>query len=160
MSTLPSSSPRPARRTRLLVWIIAFKAAKSILLTTLAIALLTTRHSDPVALLMRLALTIHLPASSRLLDRAITALSTLTVSQQTTLAVTAFAYAVLMAAEGIALSLRKPWARWFTVVASSSLVPVEIYEIVREVHPMRVVVLVINVAIVVYLWRRKEIFDG
>jgi uncharacterized membrane protein (DUF2068 family) len=47
-----------------------------------------------------------------------------------------------------------------TVVASSSLVPVEIYEIVREVHPIRVVVLVINVAIVVHLWRRKEIFDG
>jgi Predicted membrane protein (DUF2127) len=65
---------------------------------------------------------------------------------QTTLAVTSFAYAILMGAEGLALSLRKPWARWFTVIASSSLVPVEIYEIVREVHPIRVVVLVINVS--------------
>jgi uncharacterized membrane protein (DUF2068 family) len=157
---LPSSSPPPTRRSGLLVWIIAFKAAKSVVLTALGIALLSTRHSDPVALVMRLALTIHLPASSRLLDRAIGSLSTLTVSRQTTLAVTAFAYAILMAAEGVALSFRKPWARWFTVVASSSLVPVEVYEIVREVHRVRVLVLVINVAIVVYLWRRKEIFEG
>jgi uncharacterized membrane protein (DUF2068 family) len=133
---------------------------KSVVLTALGIALLATRHSDPVALVMRLALTIHLPASSRLLDRAIAALSTLTVSRQTTLAITAFAYAILMAAEGVALSLRKPWARWFTVVASSSLVPIEVYEIVREVHPVRILVLIINVAIVVYLWRRREIFDG
>jgi uncharacterized membrane protein (DUF2068 family) len=133
---------------------------KSVVLTALGIALLATRHSDPVALMMRLALTIHLPASSRILDRAIASLSTLTVSQQTTLAVTAFAYAILMAAEGVALSFRKPWARWFTVVASSSLVPVEVYEIVRELHPVRVLVLVINIAIVVYLWRRTEIFDG
>jgi uncharacterized membrane protein (DUF2068 family) len=133
---------------------------KSVVLTALGIALLATRHSDPVALAMRLALTIHLPASSRLLDRAIAALSTLTVSRQTTLAITAFAYAILMAAEGVALSLRKPWARWFTVVASSSLVPIEVYEIVREVHPVRILVLIINVAIVVYLWRRREIFDG
>jgi uncharacterized membrane protein (DUF2068 family) len=160
MSTLPSSSHRPVRRSGLLGWIIAFKAMKSVVLTALGVALLTTRHSDPVAVLMRLALAIHLPASSHLLDRAITALSTLTVSQQTTLAVTAFAYAALMAAEGIALSVRKPWARWFTVVASSSLVPIELYEIVREVHPVRVVVLIINVAIVVYLWRQREIFDG
>jgi uncharacterized membrane protein (DUF2068 family) len=65
-----------------------------------------------------------------------------------------------MAAEGVVLSFRKPCARWFTVVASSSLVPVEVYEIVREVHPVRVLVLVVNVAIVVHLWRRREIFDG
>ena len=52
------------------------------------------------------------------------------------MALTAFAYAILMAAEGVALSFRKPWAHWFTVVATSSLVPVEIYEIVREVHPV------------------------
>jgi hypothetical protein len=80
MSTLPSSSRRPARRPGLLVWIIAFKAMKSVVLTALGIALVTTRHSDPVALVMRLALPLHLPASSRLLGRAIAALSTLTVS--------------------------------------------------------------------------------
>lgn len=61
---------------------------------------------------MRLALTLHLPLSARLLDRAVTLLSTVTISKQTTLAVTAFAYEDLMAAEGVALYYSKPWARW------------------------------------------------
>jgi uncharacterized membrane protein (DUF2068 family) len=87
-------------------------------------------------------------------------LSTLTVSKQTTLAVTAFAYSILMGTEGVALYLRRPWARWFTVVASSSLIPMEVYEILREVHPLRILVLIINVAIVVYLWRRPDISDA
>ena len=149
-----------ARRTGLLFWIIALKVLKAALLTALGIALLTTRRSDPVTLVMRLALTIHLPLTSRVLDRAIAFLSTLTISKQTTLALTAFAYAVLMAAEGVALYLRKPWARWFTIVATSSLIPIEMYEIVRELHAVRVVVLLVNIGLVVYLWRRKDIFKG
>ena len=148
------------RPVGVLFWIIAFKGVKAALLTALGIALLTTRHADPVAFAVRLALAIHLPLTSRLLDRAIDLLSTLTVSKQTTLAVTAFGYAVLMAAEGVALYFRKRWARWFTIVASGSLIPIEVYEIVREVHPIRVIVLMVNVGVVFYLWRRADIFEG
>jgi len=54
---------------------------------------------------------------------------------------------------------RKPWARWFTIIATSSLIPIEVYEIVRELHPIRVFVLLANVAIVIYLVRRKELFE-
>ena len=109
---------------------------------------------------MRLALTTHLPLTSRVLDHAIAFLSTLTVTKQTTLALSAFAYAVLMAAEGVALHLRKPWVRWFTIVATSSLIPIEVYEIVHEVHVVRVMVLVVNVGVVAYLWRRTDIVDA
>ena len=42
----------------------------------------------------------------------------------------------------------------------TSLIPIEIYEIVREVHLVRVLVLVANVAIVLYLVRRRELFEG
>ena len=63
-----------------------------------------------------------------------------------------------MGAEGVALYLRKPWARWFTIGATSSLVPIELYEIIREIHPIRVLVLLVNIAIVIYLFVRKEMF--
>ena len=149
-----------ARRSGVLFWIIAFKAVKATALTALGTALLTTRHSDPVALAVRLALAVHLPLTSRILDRTIAVLSTLTVSRQTTLAVTAFAYATLMTAEGVALYFRKPWARWFTIGATASLIPIEVYEIAREVHPVRVVALIVNVAVVIYLWRRPDMFES
>jgi uncharacterized membrane protein (DUF2068 family) len=149
-----------ARRSGVLRWIIAFKATKAIALTILGVALLTTRRADPVDLVIRLALAVHLPLTSRLLGRAIAVLSTLTISKQTTLALTAFAYATLMGSEGVALYLRKPWARWFTIIATSSLIPIEVYEIGRKPDLTRIVVLVTNAAVVVCLWRRREVFDG
>ena len=148
-----------ARRGALLPWIIAFKALKAVTLTALGVALLATRRADPVDVLVRVALAVHLPVSSELFDRAVTFATHLTVGTQTALAITAFGYAALMGTEGVGLSLRKRWARWFTIIATSSLIPIEIYEIVCDPHAGRIVVLVLNVLIVMYLLRRKEVFD-
>ena len=65
-----------------------------------------------------------------------------------------------MGTEGVALYLRKPWAGWFTIGVTSSLLPFEVYEIVSHVDPLRVVVLLANIAIVIYLLRRKELFEA
>jgi uncharacterized membrane protein (DUF2068 family) len=62
-----------------------------------------------------------------------------------------------MGTEGIALYLGKPWARWFTIVATSSLIPVEIYEIIRRPQLIRVAALIVNVGVVAYLWRRHDL---
>jgi uncharacterized membrane protein (DUF2068 family) len=64
-----------------------------------------------------------------------------------------------MGTEGVGLYLRRGWARWFTIGATSSLIPIEVFEIVREPRPLRVAILVLNVAVVVYLWKRKEVFE-
>ena len=117
------------------------------------------RHADPGDVLLRAALAVHLPLTSRLLNRLLTSVSDLTVSKETALAITAFAYATLMVSEGVSLYLRKPWARWFTIIATSSLMPIELYEIARELHPIRVLALLANLAIVIYLFRRKDVFD-
>jgi uncharacterized membrane protein (DUF2068 family) len=45
----------------------------------------------------------------------------------------------------------KGWAEWLTVIITSSLVPFEIYEIVRHPTWVRIMVLAINLAIVGYL---------
>jgi hypothetical protein len=83
-------------RASVLTWIIAFKAFKAITLTAVGIALLTVRHIDPVDVLLRLALAIHLPLTSRLFDRLLTSVSNLTITKETALGITAFAYAILM----------------------------------------------------------------
>jgi uncharacterized membrane protein (DUF2068 family) len=148
----------PARDRSLLRWIIAFKFAKAITLTALGIALLATRRSARLDAAIQAAMSVHLPLVSRLLMRALAFVASLTIRRQTALAITAFAYAALMSTEGAALYLRKPWARWFTIIATGSLIPIEVYEIVREIRPVRIGVLVANVAVVVYLWQRRS--DG
>jgi uncharacterized membrane protein (DUF2068 family) len=146
-------------RAWLLPWIIAFKAFKTIMLAALGTALLVTRHDDPVDLVMRLAMKLHLPLTSRLLDRALTFATHLTVGRREALALTAFAYAALLGVEGVGLYLRRPWARWLTIIATSSLIPFEIYECLRELHLVRFLVLLVNIGVVIYLARRKEIFE-
>jgi uncharacterized membrane protein (DUF2068 family) len=142
-----------------LPWIVAFKAFKSVTLTALGVVLITERHGDLVDLLTRVALAVHLPLTSELFSRAVTLASNLTVRRVTALALTAFGYAILMGAEGAGLYYRKHWARWFTIIATSSLIPIEVYEIVGDPRPLPIMVLLANIAIVIYLYRRKEIFE-
>ena len=63
-------------------------------------------------------------------------------------------YAALFLTEGIGLWLEKRWAEWFTVVITSSLVPLEVYEIYRRPTPVKIIVLILNIAIVAYLLYR------
>ena len=48
----------------------------------------------------------------------------------------------------------KRWAEWLTVIITASLIPIEIYEIWRQPTAARIVVLLINLAIVGYLLYR------
>jgi uncharacterized membrane protein (DUF2068 family) len=148
-----------ARTSSVLPWIVAFKAIKAALLTALGVALLFAVHRDPVDLVLELAQAVHLPLTSRLFDRLLSLATRTTPTQEVAVALTTFGYAILIGTEGVGLYLRRPWARWFTIAATSSLMPIEVYEIVREPRALRVLILVLNVAVVVYLWRRREIFS-
>ena len=75
----------------------------------------------------------------------------------------AFCYAALFTTEGTGLWLEKRWAEYLTVIATISFIPFEVWEIVRKVTVVRVVLLVSNIAIVIYLiWRltRQHRFGG
>ncbi|HWE24189.1 MAG TPA: DUF2127 domain-containing protein [Myxococcales bacterium] len=65
----------------------------------------------------------------------------------------AFADAVLSAIEGLALRAGRWWAPWLVVVATGSLLPWEFVRAVRRPNWLRIVILIINAAVVVYLSR-------
>ena len=70
------------------------------------------------------------------------------------LGVGAFLYAVLFTIEGMGLWRGKRWAEYLTVIATLSLVPLELFELIRAVTPARVAALVVNFAVAAYLiWR-------
>ena len=69
-----------------------------------------------------------------------------------------FFYAFLRFLEGIGLVLRKRWGEYLTIAVTALFVPLEIWEIVRHTTALKIGVLVVNIAIVIYLaWglRRK-----
>jgi uncharacterized membrane protein (DUF2068 family) len=68
------------------------------------------------------------------------------------------AYGALEACEMVGLWLNKRWAEYLTFVATTLLVPFEVYELTLGVSAFKVVTIVINVAIVVYLLLAKRLF--
>ncbi len=72
--------------------------------------------------------------------------------------VAAILYGLLECVEGVGLMLRKRWAEYLVVLATSALLPLEISEVLRRATPLKVVALLVNIAIVVYLVWRKRLF--
>jgi uncharacterized membrane protein (DUF2068 family) len=72
-------------------------------------------------------------------------------------------YAALFLTEGVGLLRQKRWAEYLTVVATASLIPLEIYEVCRHVTWIRVLLFAGNLAILVYLLfiiRKEKQKDG
>ena len=68
------------------------------------------------------------------------------------------AYAALEATEMVGLWFAKRWAEYLTFVATILLVPFEVYELTNGVSAFKVITLIINLAIVVYLLLAKRLF--
>jgi uncharacterized membrane protein (DUF2068 family) len=62
-----------------------------------------------------------------------------------------FVYASLFLIEGIGLWLQKSWAEYFTVVVTGSFIPIEVYEIIDKFSIFKTIVIILNVATVIYL---------
>jgi uncharacterized membrane protein (DUF2068 family) len=61
--------------------------------------------------------------------------------------------AVLSSVEGWAISRGHTWGEWLVVVMTASLIPFEIWALMHHIRFGRVVLLILNVAIVTYLIR-------
>ena len=67
-------------------------------------------------------------------------------------------YGVLEGFEATGLVLRRRWAEYLVLLATVAFVPLEIDELIRHPSPWKGLALLVNLAIVVYLVRRKRLF--
>jgi uncharacterized membrane protein (DUF2068 family) len=68
------------------------------------------------------------------------------------------AFAALEGCEMVGLWLNKRWAEYLTFIATTALVPFEVYELTNGLSVFKLVALVINLAVVVYLLLAKRLF--
>lgn len=94
---------------------------------------------------------LRLDPGNRFVMAALSRIANLSAEQIRRLGLVGLIYAALFVTEGTGLWLLKPWGEWVTVIISGSLVPVEIYEILRRATMTRAAVVAVNVAVVVYL---------
>jgi uncharacterized membrane protein (DUF2068 family) len=145
-------------QTRVVRLIALFKLLKGVLLIAVGVAALKLLHTDIASLVEGWARMLGVDQNSRFVGRALSAAAALTPSRVRDLFVGSFFYAGLFLTEGIGLWLLKRWAMWFTVIITGSFLPVEIYELARHPGSGKVLVMVINLALLWYLIRR--IRDG
>ena len=136
---------------RLIRLIAAFKLLKAGLLIALGIGAFRLLHKDLAEILVRWIEALRLDPGQHFLDIALAKASNLSPAQIKKVGVGSLIYAGLFLTEGVGLWLRKRWAEWLTITITSSLVPVEIYGLYRHPTAVRVLVLTLNLAIVVYL---------
>jgi uncharacterized membrane protein (DUF2068 family) len=65
-----------------------------------------------------------------------------------------FGYAMLFFIQGIGLILDRHWAKWLVIVVTGSFIPGEIYHLLRQFNWLDFILLILNVACIIYLvWR-------
>ena len=131
--------------------IAIYKAAKSIGLLLVAAAAFRLNRAQNFEQLVHWLENLSLTDSNDLRWRLVDMLTAMGPRKFVAVGVVALAYTALFAVEGIGLWLRKRWAQWFTVIATGSLVPLEFYEVTHHFSGLRLVVLLANIAVVIYL---------
>ena len=140
-----------ASHSRLLRLIALFKLVKAALLIAVGVGALKLLHKDVAGAVEHWVELLRLDPNSHYIDTALEKASNLTPDKIKELGLGSMVYAGLFLTEGIGLWLEKRWAEWLTVIITSSLIPLEIYEIYRHPTAIKIAVLLINIAIVAYL---------
>jgi len=65
----------------------------------------------------------------------------------------ALVYSLVLLTEGIGVWKQQRWAEWLMVCATASLIPLEVYHLTHKPTFIKVLIIVINVMIVIYLAR-------
>ncbi|HEX8714046.1 MAG TPA: DUF2127 domain-containing protein [Solirubrobacteraceae bacterium] len=67
-------------------------------------------------------------------------------------------YGAVEGVEAVGLWYQRRWAEYLTFVVTTSLLPLEVYELANRATVFKAIAFVVNVAVVVYLLRAKRLF--
>ena len=126
------------------------KLLKVIGLVTIGVLTLSM-GADPSSEVKHLGDLLRLDPGNHYLHRAIEAVAGVSRHRLHELSLGTFVYAALFATEGLGLWFQKTWAEYLTIVITLSFVPLEIYEIAHHASAGKVLMLVLNLAALVYL---------
>jgi uncharacterized membrane protein (DUF2068 family) len=146
-----------ASNTKLLRLIAVFKVLKAFLLIVIGAGVLRLMHSDVAGVLEHWVLRLGLDPGNHYVEHALAKAANLSPHRIRELGLVSFVYAALFMTEGVGLWLLKRWAEWFTVILTASLLPLEAYELHQHPTIAKILILMLNLAIVAYLaWRIRS----
>jgi uncharacterized membrane protein (DUF2068 family) len=139
------------RGSRGLLLVAAYKLIKGVGLLALGIGALRLLHQDVAVVIAHWLDALRVDPHNHYIQMLLEKAGMVDDRKLKALSIGTFFYSALFLTEGTGLALRKRWAEYLTIISTASLLPLEVYEIVKRADAARIVVLVVNIAIVVYL---------
>jgi uncharacterized membrane protein (DUF2068 family) len=141
-------------KSSILVLIGALKLFKALLLLVVGIGAIKFLHRDVVNTVMHWIQVLRVDPDNRFVHGLLVKIFRVTPKQLKELSVGTLLYAGLFATEGVGLLLQKRWAEYFTIITTSALIPLEIYELALHLTMTKLIFTFVNVLIVWYLVAR------
>lgn len=142
----------------LLQLIIIEKTFLGILSIFLSAGVLSLINQDLQLFAMKIGQILHLDDDNRFLLLVAESVTNTKAATIVVVSMIGFSYSGLNLTEAYGLWRRYRWAEYLTVVATALFIPFEIYAVVEELTFLRVGTLVINILIVIFLAKHKELF--
>ncbi len=147
------------QRAPTLYLIILFKLGKGLLLLLAGFAAFKLVGTDLQRAFANLLQNANLEPDGRYFGEVSHWLETVTAMDVRLLAMGTVFYSLFSLAEGVGLLLRATWGGWMAIGESAFFIPVEIYEMLHRFSVMVAIVLILNAAIVWYLYvNRRRLF--
>jgi uncharacterized membrane protein (DUF2068 family) len=156
-TTIPSAELVERHPDRMLRLIAVFKFSKAALLVAVGLGALRLLDPEVAARAQRWAAAVAANSDRRIVQQLIGVVSGFSPRRLEALGTGAFLYSTLFITEGIGLWRGKRWAEYLTVIATMSLLPLEVYEILRRASTTKVMALLVNLVVAAYLiWRLRR----
>lgn len=140
-----------AGTNRWLVLIGIAKLFKAVLFVALGFGALHLVHRDLVSLVTHWIVDLRFDPEGRFVNRILDKIALISPHRLKMISVGIFGYASLDVLEGVGLVLGKGWAEYLTLIVTASFLPWEFFEILRKPNWPKVVLTLLNIAVVVYL---------
>jgi len=141
---------------RWLFLIAAFKLVKGALLVAAGIGIFSLLHKDATAVVEHWIDAVRIDPDNQHIHRWLARLGFMDDQKLKELGAGTFCYAALFITEGTGLLLRKRWAKYLTIIVTSSFLPLEFFELMRSPGLGKAMLIPLNVAIVIYLILRRN----
>jgi uncharacterized membrane protein (DUF2068 family) len=132
--------------------IAAFKLFKAAVLLAAGIAGIKLLHRSDIFDSPSWTYVFHIDPNSYYVQQLLNKVYLLDDHKLKALSAGTFFYAGLLSLEGVGLLLGKRWGIYVSIIITASFIPLEIYGISRHPSITKIIVLIVNIAIVIYLW--------
>jgi uncharacterized membrane protein (DUF2068 family) len=137
--------------SRWLVIIGVLKLFKAMLFILLGVGAVHLLHKDLVDEVTHFILALRFDPENHFINLILEKVALISPHRLREISIAIFLYAALDIVEGIGLTLEKTWAEYLTLILTACFLPWEVFEIIRHVTWLKIVLLILNILVVIYL---------